>query len=233
MRIQAPATPARGTPHLRNRSGSRPRSPSGVLNRWKLYKRVATLVLDLSSVRSQADSRRFRASLRRPSGAPLGHDAALEEPPQINPQPPRQGHDADAPLAFAPATEALLKPAAVFAVRLTTQPRPDELDHQRPHSAIAGLADPLIARHRSAVVRRGRQTAQPSQLAWVGWPAEQCATRVHPALRGDMVPKVAHSAKCIPAVLPKRVSSLASELPEPRLGRYLSRTTERAFGSSQ
>ena len=42
MRPLAPATPAMNAPHLRNRSGYRPRRGTGAPNRWKLHKLTKT-----------------------------------------------------------------------------------------------------------------------------------------------------------------------------------------------
>ena len=83
MRLLAPVTPAWSTPLLQDRSGHRPSSTTGVLNRWRLLKllrmlrrapRLRTLQATLNRAPSgttPASSRRHRSISRRRASATI------------------------------------------------------------------------------------------------------------------------------------------------------------------
>src|SRR3990170_8998918 len=78
----------------------------------------------------------------------------LQEPPQLNQQLPRQGHDAHLPRARPTAPEAHLIPAAQPAPGLVPQPAPRHLDGDRPDVPAPRLADPLLPARAPALVGR-------------------------------------------------------------------------------
>ena len=94
----------------------------------------------------------------------------------------RERHDADPTQAFAASPEALLEPARQRTRRLEAQPAPRQLDRHRPNPRVARLADPLVAPHRPALVRRRRQSGQRANLASVPKPAP-CEELHHQAAR--------------------------------------------------
>src|SRR5215472_4378920 len=108
---------------------------------------------------------------------PLGDHAVLDVAPQGNQQPPRQGHDADAPHALAPGRKALGEPGTECAARLIAQPVPGELHQQRAHPSIARLADALLTLTIAAVVGAGVKPRAAGQLPAVAkaTPAKQLA----------------------------------------------------------
>src|SRR4029453_2097419 len=83
----------------------------------------------------------------------LRDQAGGEKAPQRHHQLARQRDDGDALHPFAGARRALTEPAAERAVRLMSQPQPSELDRGMAGTAIAGLADPLLAIGLSAAPR--------------------------------------------------------------------------------
>src|SRR5438105_13823401 len=92
----------------------------------------------------------------------LWHDPVLEVAPQRNQQFPCQCHDADAAHAQAPAGEA--RPLGKRALWLEAQPQPRDFHDHGPHSAIARLAEALVALALSAVVGRTHQAGERGEL---------------------------------------------------------------------
>src|SRR5690349_6372412 len=99
----------------------------------------------------------------------------LDEAPQGNEQPTREGHDADAPRSAATAPKALRVPPDKCTVGLPAQPLPSKFNHQRTYAWVAGLADPLVALHASRVVRATAQADAAGQFTAIveGAPAEE------------------------------------------------------------
>src|ERR1017187_9052320 len=90
---------------------------------------------------------------------PLRCDAALEIAPQRHQQLARQRYHGDAADAALGGADTVAIPDAQCAVGLVTQPQPGELHHGGAPLAVAGLADPQLAR-RSPALERARREAQ-------------------------------------------------------------------------
>src|SRR4029453_11851982 len=84
-----------------------------------------------------------------------GYYPLFEVAPQCNRQPPGERHDADAPRAFARASEALVKPLAQITVRLIAQPTPREFHHQPSRAFVASFANALLDPAITAGIGRG------------------------------------------------------------------------------
>src|SRR3984893_12490624 len=85
--------------------------------------------------------------------------------PQRHQQLACQRHDGDAADAAFHGTDTRLEPDAQIAVGLIAQPQPGEFDPGGSPLAVAGLADPLVMRHVSALERARREADITRQLA--------------------------------------------------------------------
>lgn len=84
---------------------------------------------------------------------------------------PRQGHDADAARAQAPAREARPIPLAERTAWLEAQPQPGDLDDHRPYPSVASFADALITLGFATVVGRAYQAGEGGELT----PVAKCS----------------------------------------------------------
>src|ERR1700761_3615930 len=96
-----------------------------------------------------------------------------------------QGHDSDAPDPSLRCADPIVEPAAQGRVRLMTQPKPGEFDHDAPQAVIAGLGDALVPVGPAALPRARRQSGVSGHLAPVGEAAEQ---PLEPDKRGEFDP---------------------------------------------
>src|SRR5260370_4832520 len=79
----------------------------------------------------------------------------------------RHRHDGDAANAPFRGTDTRLEPDAQIAIGLVAQPQPAKFDPSGSPLAVAGLADPLIMRHVSALKRARRVADITRQLATI------------------------------------------------------------------
>src|SRR6201984_1832901 len=78
---------------------------------------------------------------RRLEGGALRNNALRNIAPQGNEQLAGQGHNSDTPDPSLRGADPIAEPAAQGRVRLMTQPKPGEFDHDAPQAGLAGLGD--------------------------------------------------------------------------------------------
>src|SRR5262249_61689993 len=94
----------------------------------------------------------------------LGDDAGLEIAPERDQQLAGNCNDGDALNAALKFSHTVVEPGAQRTVKLVPHPEPSELNHGRARLSVAGPADALIARHRTALKVARRQTNITAEL---------------------------------------------------------------------
>src|ERR1700755_1564180 len=95
---------------------------------------------------------------RRLEGGALRNDTLRNIAPQGDEQLAGQGHDSEAPDRSLRGADPIVEPAAQGRVRLMTQPKPGEFDHDVPQAVIACLGDALVPVGPAALPRARRQS---------------------------------------------------------------------------
>src|ERR1700719_5661 len=114
------------------------------------------------------DGARTRSSINRslrPCSCGARHHASFKITPKRHQQLACQRHNGDAADAAFRGTDTRPEPDAQIAVGLIAQPQPGEFDPGGSPLAVAGLADPLVMRHVSALERARREADITRQLA--------------------------------------------------------------------
>src|SRR6202030_4558732 len=114
------------------------------------------------------DGARTRSSINRslrPCSCGARHLASFKITPERHQQLACQRHDGDAADAAFRGTDTRPEPHAQISVGLIAQPQPGEFDPGGSPLAVAGLADPLVVGHVSALKRARRVADITRQLA--------------------------------------------------------------------
>src|ERR1700747_3904000 len=122
---------------------------------------------------------------RRLEDGALRNNALRNIAPQGDEQLAGQGHDSDAPDPPLRGADPIVEPAAQGRVRLMTQPKPGEFDHDVPQAVIACLGNALVPVGPAALPRARRQSGVSGHLAPGGEAAEQ---PLEPDKRGEFAP---------------------------------------------